>query len=618
MKQLMSLHRYSLVVALSIALLAGACGSDSAQTAATGSDEAQETPTAQPDSSDAAEPTAADSWDTTAGVEAAQWGDNVAITIGDATWRFESNGIPNHELPDQFLVPQTGSFTPPVTEAEVSVVDTSVAVTEVTVDETITLAPVYSDETSDTNLGLIGVTISGAQLFNDYEDPDRSFVAVDDNFSIDGVFFVDSCNGHPLALQADGTGGGNYHYHGIPYCLTDIVDTAGEHSTVLGFLVDGFPFYGPQGLGGATVTSDELDECSGHVEATPEFPNDIYHYHLTEDRSPYTVDCYHGEVAAGNGQAAGAPGDDEGAAGATGDAGGPGGPPDFTDAAAALGVTADELQAALGTPPFDMDAAAEALGISAADLQDALPAPPGGGDNGPAPAQEDTAEAPAAQDVDEDELAIRSLVLENAQWADSVTISIDGTTVRFESDGLPSHEYLDVYLGDGRDGKFIAGGVDAYAASFEFPIVPTMAATPSSTGNGAIGVAISGAVYFDPYEGNGSDTVANDDNTTIDGIPFIDACGGHPLPNGISYHYHGIPFCITDAVDTAGEHSVLIGYLFDGYPIYGPQDTGGNEPTDLDSCLGHTGATPEFDDDTYHYHVVSTANYISECLSGIS
>lgn len=212
----------------------------------------------------------------------------------------------------------------------------------------------------------------------------------------------------------------------------------------------------------------------------------------------------------------------------------------------------------------------------------------------------------------------RVAVLESAQWADNVTITVGDDSFVFESDGLPSHEYLDTYLADGRDGKYIAGGVESYDARFEIPLVPEIADSPSDTGNGAIGVAISGAVFFDPYEGDGSDTVANADNSEIDGVPFIDACGGHPLPNAISYHYHGIPFCITDSVDTDGSHSVLIGYLFDGIPIYGPQDVDGTEPTDLDACLGHTGPTPEFDEDVYHYHVTSTANYISECLVGVA
>ena len=302
------------------ALIAGACGSDSdaevegAQTETETETDAGSETDADAGSSDSGESTtisetatAGDSWDNSAGVAAAQWGDNVTITMNDDSFQYESDGIPNHELPDQFLVPQEGSFSPPVTEDEVSPVDTSVAVVASPVDQTITLNPVYVDETTDTSLGIIGVTISGAQLFNDYEDQDRSFVAVDDNFSVDGVFFVDSCNGHPLALNADGSGQGNYHYHGVPYCLTDIIDAEGEHSSILGFLVDGFPFYGPQDAGGVTITSDNLDACSGHVGPTPEFPDGIYHYHITEDRSPYTVDCYHGEVDAASSNAGGPP-----------------------------------------------------------------------------------------------------------------------------------------------------------------------------------------------------------------------------------------------------------------------------------------------------------------------
>ena len=282
-----------LFIALTAVCALAACGS-SADDAIIA--EAEPTNDSTTDTTEDSAAAASTDGDTTAAVEEAQWGDNVSITIGDGEFRFESDGIPNHELPDQFLVPQEGSFSPPVGEDEVTAVDTSVAVVATTVDQTITLNPIYSETTTDTNLGIIGVAISGAQLFNDYEDPDRSFVAVDDNFSIDGIFFVDSCNGHPLALAADGSGQGTYHYHGIPYCITDAVDADGEHSSILGFLLDGFPFYGPQDEGGATITSDELDECSGHVGTTPEFPEGIYHYHLTEDRSPYTVDCYHGEV----------------------------------------------------------------------------------------------------------------------------------------------------------------------------------------------------------------------------------------------------------------------------------------------------------------------------------
>ncbi len=53
-------------------------------------------------------------------------------------------------------------------------------------------------------------------------------------------------------------------------------------------------------------------------------------------------------------------------------------PPDFTEAADMLGVTADELTAALGEPPFDLAAAAETLGVTEAELEAALPDLPAG------------------------------------------------------------------------------------------------------------------------------------------------------------------------------------------------------------------------------------------------
>jgi hypothetical protein len=231
---------------------------------------------------------------------------------------------------------------------------------------------------------------------------------------------------------------------------------------------------------------------------------------------------------------------------------------------------------------------------------------------------EDAASAPASAAVGEagDASTDAASAVLAAGWADHVTITINADTFTFASDGLPSHEVLDQYLADGPGGKYIAGGVSATSTTIQIPLVATMAATPADTGLGAIGVAVSGAVFFNPYEGDGTSTVANDDNSSIDGIPFLDACGGHPLPNASAYHYHGIPFCITDALDTEGQHSEVIGYLLDGFAIYGPQGVDGTEPTDLDACMGHTGTVPGATGESYHYHVSVQANYISACLSG--
>jgi YHYH protein len=133
---------------------------------------------------------------------------------------------------------------------------------------------------------------------------------------------------------------------------------------------------GPGGEGRTKVTAADLDECNGHVGATPEYPNGIYHYHLKTDATPYTPNCYHGTVAASStDQAAGGAGGQGG-----GQGGGPGGGqgPDLTTAAATLGVTVEQLTAALGRPPIDFAAAATKLGVSAAALEAAFPKPPGG------------------------------------------------------------------------------------------------------------------------------------------------------------------------------------------------------------------------------------------------
>lgn len=67
---------------------------------------------------------------------------------------------------------------------------------------------------------------------------------------------------------------------------------------------------------------------------------------------------------------------------------------------------------------------------------------------------------------------------------------------------------------------------------------------------------------------------------------------------------------------TAQGKSVFIGVLLDGFPVYGTQDSDGSTPSDLDTCNGHTRATPDFPAGIYHYHVTSAPPYISGCFYG--
>jgi len=163
----------------------------------------------------------------------------------------------------------------------------------------------------------------------------------------------------------------------------------------------------------------------------------------------------------------------------------------------------------------------------------------------------------------------------------------------------------------------------AQSYDFKIPTTPTKAATTTSTSLGTIGVMISGAALFNPYEGDGS-TVATASNFTVKNsagqdVAFLDSCSGHPTPMG-QYHYHALPTCVTATVDTASGPSHLIGIAFDGFPIYGDRDVDGKKiaASELDVCNGITSATPEFPDGIYHYVLLETADSTSSirCFSG--
>ncbi|HDZ75309.1 MAG TPA: YHYH protein [Aurantimonas coralicida] len=293
--------------------------------------------------------------DTGSAVAAANWSNDVTITVDEVakTFRFQSNGIPSHGFAEKYLIPNNPNDQPFADKpaSAFTVVNSAEYFKQTEVDTTITTRPTYVEDVTDTSLGRIGVALSGAQIFNDYENRERSVVAQDDQVIHDHVPFLDQCNGHTLANGTD------YHYHGVPVCITEGLDSEDAHSVMIGILEDGFPVYGNHGQAGAIVTNADLDACSGHVDATPEFLGGIYHYHLTADEAPYMIDCYHGEI------------ETSGPRGANG--------PDFAAIAEALGVSEEGLMQALGNSmPPDFDAAAQTLGISADDLRAAMPAPP--------------------------------------------------------------------------------------------------------------------------------------------------------------------------------------------------------------------------------------------------
>lgn len=117
-----------------------------------------------------------------------------------------------------------------------------------------------------TSLGPIGVAINGVPLFNQYAGPNQPLT--------NEIISFDQYAGHPQQS-------GQYHYHVEPLWITA---NKGKDA-LLGFLLDGFPVYGPK-ENGVTLTNADLDTYHGHFSATADYPAGIYHYHVTVD-APY-------------------------------------------------------------------------------------------------------------------------------------------------------------------------------------------------------------------------------------------------------------------------------------------------------------------------------------------
>ncbi len=95
---------------------------------------------------------------------------------------------------------------------------------------------------------------------------------------------------------------------------------------------------------------------------------------------------------------------------------------------------------------------------------------------------------------------------------------------------------------------------------------------------GNIGMWSNGVAIFNPKDGQywnnttSAFTMGSTNNgwnrnaLYFEGVSF-DNCLGHPAPGGV-YHNHVNPKCLYNAADST-HHSPIIGYAFDGFPVYG-------------------------------------------------
>ena len=139
------------------------------------------------------------------------------------------------------------------------------------------------------------------------------------------------------------------------------------------------------------------------------------------------------------------------------------------------------------------------------------------------------------------------------------------------------------------------------SSSFSYSANPSEATSATCVSLGAIGVTKNGVVIFNASDARGDDAVARE---------IVDIFGGHPAMS--NYHYHFIPERL-DSEYLEDGHSGIVGYINDGFPIYGYKGVGGVEMSndDLDLCHGHKHGTLG-----YHYHATIEYPYTVGCYIG--
>ncbi len=180
----------------------------------------------------------------------------------------------------------------------------------------------------------------------------------------------------------------------------------------------------------------------------------------------------------------------------------------------------------------------------------------------------------------------------NKDGIPNLKLSRDERCLIMESQGYPNHPTA-VFPNSGNPNS-----IQVQQFTFRLPLEPKQADHITRVPMGPIGTAINGVVFFNPFERGGMNAVEGYSEE------WLDACCGHPQQEGV-YHYHKYPSCVKSPFADGGKtHSPVIGFAWDGYPLYGPYEGDGQMAKDLtgeralDVCNGHSDAVRG-----YHYHV---------------
>ena len=196
------------------------------------------------------------------------WTSSQTFTLEGATNTVTGNGLPKHT---------TGTYPVSSSDDAYQYDRNPNPIKTQTINYSLPVNPAVTATPTCLGLGPIGITLTGAVFFNALDANGKDAVAHE---------LQDACQGHPERS-------GQYHYHNLTSCLNDL---GTGHSSLQGYVRDGFGLYGLRGEAGKMLTNAALDGCHGHTHQIVWNGKAVglYHYHATYEY-PYTIGCYKGK-----------------------------------------------------------------------------------------------------------------------------------------------------------------------------------------------------------------------------------------------------------------------------------------------------------------------------------
>ena len=204
-----------------------------------------------------------------------------------------------------------------------------------------------------------------------------------------------------------------------------------------------------------------------------------------------------------------------------------------------------------------------------------------------------------------DRCAVITASVEDAGFGDTVSVTCDADYAYLLSSADPGHDMM-----NGLSVTNERVPVPAVGYTIAIPLHPERARMVSMQAS-ALAVAVNGVAIHD-YSSASLPSSDYDPASDLKLQGELDRCNGRA---GLAddYHYSAAPVCLMNRMENAGPGAIL-GWAFDGYPIYGAQNPDGSAipAGTLDACNGQYDLTFG-----YRYHTTDAAPYVPRCLVGV-